>query len=55
MVSGRVELTAAELDDLVAFVERGLLDPRAGPQRLRALVPRTLPSGRQPLTFEFGR
>jgi len=55
LVSGRIELTGAELDDLVAFVARGLLDPRAAPQRLRTLVPRTLPSGRQPLTFEFGR
>jgi len=55
LVSVRIELTAAELDDLVAFVARGLLDPRAGPARLRPLVPKTLPSGRRPLTFEFGR
>jgi cytochrome c peroxidase len=55
LVSGRIELTATELDDLVAFVARGLLDPRAEPARLRTLVPKTLPSGRPPLTFEFGR
>ena len=44
-----------ELDDLVAFVAQGLLDPRAGPKGLRMLVPKTQPSGRRPLTFEFGR
>ena len=55
LVSRRIELTAVELDDLVAFVARGLLDPRAEPARLRTLVPKTLPSGRRPLTFEFGR
>jgi cytochrome c peroxidase len=47
-------LTPAEVDDLVAFVSDGLLDRRALPQRLRRLVPDTLPSGRRPLTFEFG-
>jgi cytochrome c peroxidase len=48
-----IALSPAELDDLLAFVRSGLLDPRALPQRLRTLVPRTLPSGRPPLTFEF--
>jgi cytochrome c peroxidase len=50
-----IALSASELDDLVAFVGGGLLDPRALPQRLRSLVPKTLPSGRPPLAFEFGR
>jgi cytochrome c peroxidase len=49
-----IVLTPGELDDLVAFVSSGLLDRRALPQRLRKLVPETLPSGHRPLTFEFG-
>ena len=49
-----IRLTPDELDDLLAFVSAGLLDRRALPQRLRRLVPDTLPSGRRPLTFEFG-
>jgi cytochrome c peroxidase len=48
-----IVLSTGELDDLVAFVSGALLDPRALPQRLRALVPNKLPSGRSPLTFEF--
>jgi cytochrome c peroxidase len=46
-------LTNTQLDDLVAFVRDGLLDPRALPERLMHLVPKTLPSGRPPLQFEF--
>jgi cytochrome c peroxidase len=46
-------LSPGELDDLVAFVGGGLLDERAAPQHLRRLVPRSLPSGRPPLTFQF--
>jgi len=49
------ELSPQELADLVAFVAGGLLDGRALPQRLRGLVPESLPSGRPPLTFEFDR
>lgn len=48
-----VALSERELHELVAFVRDGLLDPRARPERLRRLVPRTLPSGREPLVFEF--
>ena len=48
-----VALTEAEFRQLVAFVERGLLDPRARPERLRHLVPRRLPSERPGLVFEF--
>ena len=55
LVAKRIELTDVELDELVAFVARGLLDPRAEPARLRLLVPKTLPSGQAPLTFQFGR
>ena len=48
-----IELSPDEFDDLVAFVENGLLDRRTLPDRLRKLVPDTLPSGRQPLAFQF--
>jgi cytochrome c peroxidase len=47
-----LRLTAGEVRDLVAFVRNGLLDPRAAPARLCALVPASLPSGMPPLRFE---
>jgi cytochrome c peroxidase len=46
-------LASTQLDDLVAFVRNGLLDPRARPEKLRRLVPKQVPSGRPVLTFEF--
>jgi cytochrome c peroxidase len=48
-----IGLTPAEVDDLVAFVRDGLLDPRATPARLRKLVPDSVPSGNATLKFEF--
>jgi cytochrome c peroxidase len=48
-----IELSPGELDDLVAFVAQALLDARARPESLRRLVPKTLPSGAQPLSFQF--
>ena len=48
-----VAISEAEVADLVDFVRNGLLDPGARPERLRHLVPRQLPSGRPPLTFQF--
>ncbi|MGQ0650462.1 MAG: hypothetical protein ACT4P7_23220 [Gemmatimonadaceae bacterium] len=44
-----VELTDREFDWLVEFVGNGLLDPAAGSERLRRLIPEKLPSGRPPL------
>jgi len=41
-----------ELNDLVAFVREGLLDPRATPENLLRLVPASLPSGLPGLVFE---
>ena len=53
LLAAPVELTDAEFRQLVAFVEDGLLDPRARPERLRRFVPRNVPSGRAGLLFEF--
>jgi cytochrome c peroxidase len=46
-------LTDEEIDELVAFVGYGLLDPRAEPDQLRRLVPASVPSGRPVLRFQF--
>ena len=46
-------LSSTQLDDLIAFVGDGLLDPRATPDNLRHLVPQSVPSGRPVLQFEF--
>lgn len=48
-------LTADEFADLVTFVRTGLLDPRALPGRLNALIPPRLPSGMEPLEFQSGK
>jgi cytochrome c peroxidase len=48
-----ISLTNKQIDQLVAFVRNGLLDQRAQPDRLRRLIPRSVPSGRPVLTFEF--
>jgi cytochrome c peroxidase len=48
-----ITLTDEEFAQLVAFVRNGLLDPRAKPENLRKLVPRSVPSSRPVLTFEF--
>ena len=46
-------LSDQQIDALVSFLRDGLLDPRAKPHNLRRLIPDTLPSRREPLTFEF--
>lgn len=48
-----IVLSEAQFAQLLAFVRDGLLDTRATPDRLRHLVPQTVPSGRPVLTFEF--
>jgi cytochrome c peroxidase len=53
LVSTPTLLTDTQLEDVVAFIGDGLLDPRARPNNLRRLVPDDLPSGRPPLQFEF--
>jgi cytochrome c peroxidase len=53
LVSTPRQLSSEQLDELVAFVGQGLLDPRARPEHLRRLVPKRVPSGRPTLTFQF--
>jgi cytochrome c peroxidase len=53
LVASPRQLAAEQLDELVAFVGDGLLDPRARPEHLRRLVPKRVPSGRPTLTFQF--
>lgn len=48
-----IVLTDVEFGQLLAFVRDGLLDPRARPEALRRLVPKSVPSGALPLGFEF--
>jgi cytochrome c peroxidase len=50
-----IQLSEAEINQLVGFVRNGLLDQRAKPDNLRKLVPGSVPSGRPVLTFQFGR
>jgi cytochrome c peroxidase len=47
-----IVLTSRERGDLLAFLRHGLLDERAKPPRLCALVPRTVPSGMKPMKFD---
>lgn len=47
-----IELTEEEIGWLCAFVGEALLDPRATPERLEALIPDEVPSGRAVHHFE---
>ena len=47
-----IELSADEVNNLVAFVRDGLLDERATKQNLCRLVPQTVPSGFPTMRFE---
>jgi cytochrome c peroxidase len=47
-----IDLTDAEFRQLLDFVRHGLLDQRAGPDNLRKLIPRSVPSGFPVLRFE---
>jgi cytochrome c peroxidase len=53
LVAQPTPLTDDEFNWLVDFVRNGLLDNGATPQQLRNVVPKTVPSGRPVLTFEF--
>lgn len=52
LVAQPTVLTPQQVQDLVAFVRDGLLDPRARPEQLCKTVPKTLPSGRAVAVFE---
>ena len=52
LLSTPITLTDTEFRQLVDFVRNGLLDDRARPERLRRLIPSTVPSGRPALLFE---
>ncbi|HJT16217.1 MAG TPA: hypothetical protein VJ853_02465 [Thermoanaerobaculia bacterium] len=52
LLSAPIDLTDAEVADLVDFVGNALLDERARPENLRSLIPATVPSGRPVLHFE---
>ena len=47
-----IQLTEEEFNQLVDFVRNGLLDSRAKPDRLRKLIPASVPSGFPVLVFE---
>ena len=51
LLANPIYLTDEEFRQLVDFVRNGLLDPRAKPENLRKLVPKSVPSG--VLIFEF--
>jgi cytochrome c peroxidase len=53
LVTNPIHLTDEEFRQLVDFVRNGLLDPRAKPENLRKLVPKSVPSGLPVLIFEF--
>jgi cytochrome c peroxidase len=52
-LSTPIVLTESQFEQLLAFVRDGLLDPRATPERLKRLIPHTVPSDRPVLVFEF--
>jgi cytochrome c peroxidase len=52
LVSRPQNFSSAEIEDLVAFLREGLLDPGARPEHLCRLVPESVPSGRPVLLFE---
>ena len=53
LLSTPITLSKAEFNQLLDFVQEGLLDKRAEPERLRKLIPSHVPSGRPTLQFEF--
>jgi len=52
LLEAPIDLTEEEIADLVAFVGDGLLDPRARPEKLVKLIPKSLPSGRDLHEFQ---
>jgi cytochrome c peroxidase len=52
LLASRIELRQDEFTQLVTFVSEALLDPRAVPSRLCAVIPDAVPSGRPLLLHE---
>jgi len=52
LLANGVNLSSDEIDDLIAFVRDGLLDPRARKENLCGLVPSNVPSGFTPMQFQ---
>jgi len=52
LIARPIHLTPKEFKNLVTFVRDGLLDPRAAPEHLCALIPKAVPSGMPVATFE---
>ena len=48
-----IPLSDSEFKQLADFVRNGLLDEAAKPENLRKLIPKSVPSGRPVLKFEF--
>jgi cytochrome c peroxidase len=53
LLKNPIQLTSDEFSELVDFVNNALLDDRTRPENLRKLVPKSVPSGRPVLDFEF--
>jgi len=53
LLANPIHLTEEEFRQLVDFVTNSLLDQRAKPDDLRKLMPKSVPSGRPTLKFEF--
>ncbi len=53
LLANPVYLSDEEFRQLLSFVRNGLLDPRARPENLRKLVPKSVPSAKPVLIFEF--
>ena len=52
LVAAPINLSSGEFRQLVDFVRNGLLDSKAGPENLRKLIPRRVPSGRPIQIFQ---
>jgi len=52
ILANPIRLTDDEFRQLVDFVRNGLLDKRAKPERLKKLIPKSVPSGFPVLTFQ---
>ena len=50
--NGGIDLSESQIRDVTQFVKTGLLDPRADKDRLCGLIPKTVPSALDVLTFE---